>query len=38
MFHKIVVVFVLIGALFWLALQATAQESRVPVHGGGWPI
>ena len=38
MFHKVVVVFALVGALFCLAQQATAQDSHVPVHGGGWPI
>ena len=38
MFHKTIVVFALVGGLFCLAQQATAQDSRVPVHGGGWPI
>ncbi len=37
MFHKVVVVFALVGGLFCLAQQAAAQDSR-PIHGGGWPI
>jgi hypothetical protein len=38
MFHKPAFVLVLLGALFCLAQQAIAQDNRVPVHGGGWPI
>ena len=28
----------LLAASFCLGLQATAQDSHVPVHGGDWPI
>jgi hypothetical protein len=38
MLHKTIVVAALAGALSCLAQQAIAQNSRVPVHGGGWPI
>jgi hypothetical protein len=38
MFHKAVFVFALVGAVSSLAQQAIAQDSHVPVHGGGWPI
>jgi hypothetical protein len=38
MFHKAVFVFALVVGLSSLAQQAIAQDSHVPVHGGGWPI
>jgi hypothetical protein len=38
MSHKTIIVAALAGALSCLAQQAIAQDSRVPVHGGGWPI
>ena len=38
MFHKTIIVAALVGALSCLAQQAIAQDSHVPVHGGGWPI
>ncbi len=38
MFHKPALVLVVLGALLCLAQPASAQDSHVPVHGGGWPI
>jgi hypothetical protein len=38
MLHKIILVGALAGALSFLAQLAIAQDSRVPVHGGDWPI
>ena len=38
MLHKTIVIAALAGALSCLAQQAIAQDSRVPVHEGGWPI
>jgi hypothetical protein len=38
MLHKTIIVAALAGAFSCLVQQATAQDSRVPVHGGGWPI
>jgi hypothetical protein len=38
MLHKTILVGALAGALSCLAQQAIAQDNRVPVHGGGWPI
>ena len=38
MLHKTIIVAALVGALSCLAQSATAQDSHVPVHGGGWPI
>jgi hypothetical protein len=38
MVHKTIIVGALAGALSCLAQQAIAQDNRVPVHGGGWPI
>jgi hypothetical protein len=38
MLHKTIIVAVLAGALSCLAQQAIAQDSRVPIHGGDWPI
>jgi hypothetical protein len=38
MLHKTIIVAALAGALSCLAQQAIAQDSRVPLHGGGWPI
>jgi hypothetical protein len=38
MLHKTIIVAALAGALSCLAQQAIAQDSRVPIHGGDWPI
>jgi uncharacterized membrane protein len=38
MLHKTIIVGALAGALSCLAQQATAQDNRVPAHGGDWPI
>jgi hypothetical protein len=38
MSHKTIIVAAIAGALSCLAQSATAQNSHVPVHGGGWPI
>ncbi len=38
MLQKTIVVGALAGAFSCLAQQAIAQNSHVPVHGGGWPI
>jgi hypothetical protein len=38
MLYKTTIVAALAGALSCLAQQAIAQDSRVPIHGGGWPI
>jgi hypothetical protein len=38
MLHKTILVGALAGALSCLAQQAIAQDNRVPVHGGDWPI
>ena len=38
MLHKTIVIAALAGALSCLAQLAIAQDSRVPVHEGGWPI
>jgi hypothetical protein len=38
MVHKTIIFGALVGFFSCLAQQAIAQDSRVPVHGGGWPI
>jgi hypothetical protein len=38
MLQKTIIVAALAGALSCLAQGAIAQDSRVPIHGGGWPI
>ncbi len=38
MLHKAIIVGAIVGTLSCPAQQAAAQETRVPIHGGGWPI
>ena len=38
MLHKTIIVGALAGALSCLTQQVTAQDNRVPAHGGDWPI